>query len=212
MSWFKEKPDPKKLAKQNKREIKHAGRDIGKELRALERDEKKTEALIKKCFSSGDKASGRVHAKALVRIREQKSRMIKTQAQMNGMGLQMQAAASTHTLVGSMQIASKAAGAMNKQIDPAEMMATMNAFEKANTEMETKGEMMDDLFDGIFEDDGVDEEADDIIREITDGIALKGKSELDGIGLPSARPESEVTATLPSEDDLLRRLAAIKAD
>mmetsp|Transcript_61937 Transcript_61937/g.86118 ORF Transcript_61937/g.86118 Transcript_61937/m.86118 type:complete len:210 (+) Transcript_61937:105-734(+) len=208
--WGSKPADPKQIVKDSKQQFRQGNRDIDKEIRAIERDEAKLTAQIKRTAKSGDHKGAQIQAKSLVKLRQSKERLLATKTRMTGVQMQLKTAATTTTMVDSMKVATKAAASMNKEMERSNVLQNLKEFERANMEMDMKGEMMDDLLDGIFDDPGADAEVDDIIAEVTGGIALEKSAEMNAIGsLPAQKPQSTV---LPQaeEEDLLARLAALQ--
>jgi hypothetical protein len=207
--WFGPKPaDPKKIVKESKGTFRKSGRDIDREIRAIERDEQTLTAQIKKSAKSGDKKSAAIQAKSLVKLRASKQRLISTKAQMGGIEMQLKSTAATVAMADSMKVATKAASAMNKEMERANVMANLKEFERANQQMELKGEMMDDLLDGCFDDPEADGEVDSIIAEVTGEIALDASATMNSAGpIPNAAP---VSAHDTAQDDFEARLAQLK--
>lgn len=78
-----------------------------------------------------------------------------------------QTAAVTAKMGESMAKASEAMAAMGKTNDPAKIAQTMQQFQKENAKMEMGQEMMDDNLDGIFDDDGTEEETSDLMNQVS---------------------------------------------
>jgi len=198
------------VAADTKKEFRGVRREFDRDIRGLERDEAKLITEIKKVAKSGDKKSAGILAKQLVRIRDQKTKMITAKHRANGVEMQVKSMASQAKVAQSMGVATKAVKQMNKQVDIQSVMANMKEFERANMQMDAAGEVMDDALDGIFDDDGTEtEEVDSIIAEVTGQQALEKTAELGEIGVGNKTPVGAPVQA--EEDDLLARLAQLQA-
>mmetsp|Transcript_6560 Transcript_6560/g.10376 ORF Transcript_6560/g.10376 Transcript_6560/m.10376 type:complete len:161 (+) Transcript_6560:614-1096(+) len=156
-------------------------------------------------------AAAKTLGKQLVRNREHTQRMQVTKGHMKGIANQMTVAASQQTMIGAMANAGKVMGKVNESMDPAQMAKMMGEFEKQNEMMDTKQEMMDDALDGLFDDDEIEEEADNVTQQVLDELGLDLSAKL---ATPSAqapgiknRVEEDPAAEM---DELSARLAALK--
>jgi charged multivesicular body protein 2B len=81
--------------------------------------------------------------------------------------MRVQTAATTSVMVDSISSATKAMGAVNKQMDPAKMQKTLNDFQMANMQMDVTEEMMDDaLIDAFDMDDEMEAEENAIVSQV----------------------------------------------
>ena len=81
------------------------------------------------------------------------------------MGLWLQTAATTAKVGEAMAKANAAMAAMGATNDPVKVAQTMQQFSKENAKMEMGQEMMDDTLDGVFDDDEVEGETDDLMNQ-----------------------------------------------
>ena len=65
--------------------------------------------------------------------------------------------------------ANAAMAAMGATNDPKKVAAAMQQFQKENAKMEMGQEMMDDTLDGVFDDDEVEGETDDLMNQASLG-------------------------------------------
>ena len=88
---FGKKPTTKEVVKQQKRNLNRTGRDLDRDLKQLERQEKALVIEIKKAAKLGNKQLATTYAKQLVNIRKQKNRNMTTKTKVTGIGHQMTA-------------------------------------------------------------------------------------------------------------------------
>jgi len=180
---FGKKPTTKEVVKQQKRNLNKTGRELDRDYKQLERQEKALELEIKKAAKLGNKQLATTYAKQLVAIRKQKSRNLSTKTKVGGIGHQMTAMQANAKMAESMGTATKAMGAMNKQVDPQQLSKTLQDFERESAKMDMTEEMMGDTLDDLLGESGDEEEQDAIVSQVLDeiGIEITGKM----AGLPS---------------------------
>ncbi|WP_395241702.1 Snf7 family protein, partial [Salmonella sp. s51933] len=110
---------------------------------------------------------------------------------------------STVKMAGSMSTASKAMGAVNKQMDPQAIQKTLQDFEKESMKMDMSEELMEETLDSVFDDSDDEQEQDAIVNQVLDEIGIEVKSKL-----PQApRGAASLSATkAKDEDDELKDL------
>lgn len=174
---FGKKPTTATVVKQQKRELTKTNRDLLRDQRQLEKQEKALEIEIKKYAKLGQREAAARLAKQLIAVRKQKQRSLGTSSKVTGIGNQMTAMQSNVKMAESLGAATKAMGTMNKQINPQELAKTLQEFEKESTKMGMTEEMMDDTLDDLLGESGDEEEEDAIVNQVLDeiGIEITGK-------------------------------------
>ena len=82
--------------------------------------------------------------------------------------------------------ATQALGAVNKAMDPASMMKTMNQFALENDKMEVAQDTWEDMID-VFDGDGVEEESDKVVNAVLDELGVSLNQTFDSAGpVPTA--------------------------
>ena len=114
-----------------------------------------------------------------------------TKSKVTGIGHQMTGMQANVKMAESMGTATKAMGAMNKQVDPQKLGKTLQEFERESAKMDMAEEMMGDTLDDLLGGSDDEEEQDAIVSQVLDeiGIEITGKlSALPGTGssLPQA--------------------------
>ncbi|CAN4102028.1 unnamed protein product [Withania somnifera] len=84
MNIFSKKPNAKEALRESRRELTHATRGIEKEISALQSEEKKLVAEIKRTAKTGNETATKVLARQLVRLRQQIANLQGSRAQMRG--------------------------------------------------------------------------------------------------------------------------------
>jgi len=207
------KKDPKEVMRENQRALKKTEREIEREGMQMKRQEQQILNDIKKAAKEGNMAVAKTLAKQLVRVREHSTRTTVMKAQVKGVGASMSVAASQGKMVESMGAAGVAIGAMNKQMDPMAMAKVINEFTQEGDKMEAKQELMDDALDGIFDDDGMEEEADEVTQQVLEELNLDQMGRM-GVVSKGKLPVKEAVAEKAEEDEdaaLEARLAALRS-
>ncbi|XP_073111409.1 vacuolar protein sorting-associated protein 2 homolog 3-like [Elaeis guineensis] len=172
MNIFSKKPTPKDALRESKREVSHATRGIEREITALQLEEKKLVAEIKRTAKTGNEAGTKILARQLVRLRQQISNLQGNRAQMRGIATHTQAMYANTSVAAGMKGAGKAMGAINKQMAPAKQMKIMQEFQRQSAQMDMTSEMMADSIDNVLDNDEAEEETEDVTNQVLDEIGV----------------------------------------
>nr|CAD1836162.1 unnamed protein product [Ananas comosus var. bracteatus] len=210
MSLFAKKPTAKEALRSSKREVSNATRGIEREIGALQLEERKLVAEIKRTAKTGNEAATKILARQLVRLRQQIANLQGNRAQMRGIATHTQAMYANTAMATGMAGASKAMGAMNKQMAPAKQMKVMQEFQKQSAQLDMTNEMMSDSIDNVLDDDEAEEESVELTNQVLDEIGVDVASQL------SSAPKGKIAGKKvqmdeSSEmDELVKRLAGLK--
>ncbi|GAB4816929.1 hypothetical protein N2152v2_003975 [Parachlorella kessleri] len=168
-------------------------RELDRERMQLQSQEKKLVVEIKKMASQGQMDAVRVMAKSMVRNRNAVNRMFQLKSQLQAVSLRIATLKSTQAMADAMRGATKAMGAMNRQMNLPAMQKIMMEFERQNEKMEMTSEMMGDAVDDVFEGADEEEETDNIVNQVLAEIGVNLDSEL------VAAPAKRVAQAAPQE-------------
>ena len=213
MNFFKPKPPPREQAKAAQKETKSTvrsnQRQIDRDIRDLERQEK----LLLQEIKSRAKAPGvdpstdrglKSQAKQLVQLRKQKEKLYETKAHLNSVGMQATAMASQISAVTAVGSVTAALSAANEVMDAKKMSATMAEFTKQNETAKMKEEMMNDALADAFDESDVEEEADMVTNQVLAELGVEMDEKMVGLSAPSKLPAGkEGEVTLSEEDEAL---------
>lgn len=215
------KPTPAEAAKAAKREtkrtVKQSQRDIDREIRELERQEKQMIGEIKKRAKSPGvnpvkDTALKALAKQLVQVRNQKSKMFETKAHLNSVGMQATSMASQVAASAAIGSVTTAMGTANSAMNTTEMQKIMNEFTRQNEIAAMKEEMMDDALVDAFDNDEVDEEAEDITNQVLSELGVELDGQMVGLDAPSKKPVgAQEEATKEEVDALAETLPELRA-
>lgn len=173
-------------------------REIETELRKLEREETKLIGDMKKAAKENNSATAKVLAKSLVRLRQNKTRMQESVAQLTGVNAGMKTQQIMHTSATAVASSATAMGKVSAAMDPSKIAGQMQEFAKQNAKMDMASEMMDDAMEDMFE---VDEgEADDLVNQVLDEIGVDAVT--GAAKAPSHKASTSVQQQQQESDDV----------
>lgn len=189
---FTEKKTPKELAKEAKREtrkeVRSSQREMDRELRELDRQEqqitKELKQRAKVTNSSKDPALAAL-AKQVVQVRKQREKILTAKAQIGAVGMN---ASSMATMVGAASAIGNVSSAMkttNEMMNIKETTKILQEFQRENEKLEVKQEMMDDALMDAFDNEDVEEEAEQITNQVLAELGVEMDSKMVGLNAPS---------------------------
>lgn len=212
--WGKQVP-LKDLIRQNKRMVNKAIRELDRERKRMEGEEKKLVNDIKKLAKAGQMGAVKIQAKELVRTRNYITKFIQLRAHLNAVLLKIQCVKSHEAMASALKSTTAAMIRMNQQFSMPGLQKIMMEFAKENEKAELTQEMMGDTMDDVMGEEGDEEEEDAIVNQVLDEIGvsftddvpeapmgLKGEEQSDG----QAAAEPEPAAADSAVSDLEARL------
>lgn len=186
----------------------------------MERQETKVIAEIKKRAKApgvnpAKDSALKTLAKHLVQVRNQKGKMYEAKAHLSSVGMQATAMASQVAVSSAIGSVSSAMGVANSKMDATEVAKIMNEFTKQNEIATVKEEMMDDALADAFDNDEVEEEAEEVTNQVLAELGLELDGQMVGLDAPSKVPlgeeanKEEVDALMETLPDLRARLNAL---
>ncbi|KAA3487098.1 vacuolar protein sorting-associated protein 2-like protein 3-like [Gossypium australe] len=210
MNIFSKKPNPKEALRESKREMTRATRGIEKEIGALQLEEKKLVAEIKRTAKIGNEAATKTLARQLVRLRQHVAKLQSSRAQMRGISTHTEAMHAQSSVAIGMKCATKAMSAMNKQTAPEKQAKIIREFQRQSSQMDMSTEMISDAIDDALDDDEAEDETEDLTNQVLDEIGVDVASQLSSA--PRRRIAGKKTEAVSSSgvDELKKRLAALR--
>jgi len=171
---------PAERLRQHQRSLSKAERELDRERAKLEQQEKKLIMDIKKSAKAGQMNACKVMAKDLVRTRRYVQKFYQMRTQLQAVGLRIQTLRSNQQMADAMKGATRAMASMNRGLNLPQISRIMNEFEKENSMMDMKEEMMSDAVDDVMNDEAEDEEeeGDKILKEVLDEIGVNLSQQL----------------------------------
>lgn len=189
MNWlFGPRKTPAEIVREQKRSLDRSIRELDRERSALEQQEKKLIADIKKMAKANQMNAVRVMAKDLIRTRHSITKFHGLKSQLQGVSLRMQTLKSTQAMADAMKGVAKSMSIMNRQLNLPALQNILREFERQNERMDMTSDMMGDAVDDAFEGEGEEEESEELVNQVLDEIGCNLDSQLvaAGGGLPSA--------------------------
>lgn len=153
--------------------MRRNGRQLEKSIRELGSLEKKTESLIKGAARKEDYKTVKIYARELYGIKKQKSRLHKSKAQLDSVGMQIDESFGMLKLQENMKLSSDIMKEVNNLVKLPEITGTMRELSQELVKSGIMNEMVGDTVDMLdenedeFEDEEVDEEVNQIVSEFT---------------------------------------------
>jgi len=219
MNLFQKKPTPKEKAKAAQKEtkltVRSNQRQMDRDIRDLDRQEKLLLQQIKlRAKTAGvdpQKDSGlRAQARELVQLRKQREKLYETKAHLSSVGMQATTMASQVSMVTAMGNVSEALSAANGVMDAKKLGKTMAEFARQNETAQMKEEMMNDALAAAFDDDELEEEADDVTGQILAELGVEMDQKMVGLNAPSKIAGAASTIT-EEEEALMDALPDLRA-
>ena len=171
------KIDPKEQAKQNKRTITRAIRQIERERNKLQAQEAKTLKEIKALAMKNQHGPAKIMSKDLVRSRAQVNMYYTMASQMRVIETQLGAAQMNAQMMESLKGVNGVMQQVNGQMNPQQMNKIMKDFAMETEKMGMQQEMMQDQFD-MMSDPTQEGEAEDVYNQILSEIGMTMNSEM----------------------------------
>lgn len=211
MNLFPKKPtSTKEVLRETKRELNSATRGVEREISALQLEEKKLLAEIKRTAKSGNEAAAKVLARQLVRLRQQITKLQGSRAQLRGIGTHTQAMHAQASMATGMKGAAKAMGTINQQMSPAKQMKMLQEFQKQNAQLDMTSEMMSESIENVLDDDEAEEESEELTNQVLDEIGIDVASQLSSAPKGKIRGKEVQDSESSELDELEKRLASLK--
>ncbi|KAF9586299.1 ESCRT-III subunit protein did4 [Lunasporangiospora selenospora] len=189
MNFLFGRQTPAEALRAHQRALNKAQRELDRERTKLETQEKKLILDIKKSAKAGQMNAAKVMAKDLVRTRRYIQKFYQMKTQLQAVGLRIQGLRSNQQMAEAMKGATRAMGAMNRNMNLPQIQKIMMEFEKESEIMDMKEEMMSDTIDEAMEEEEDEAEEDAIVNQVLDeiGITVNGiLSDVPGEGFKSA--------------------------
>jgi charged multivesicular body protein 2A len=203
---FGKKKTPKELMREYKRSIDRSVRELEREKRNMEMQEKKLIADMKKMAKQNQMDAVKIMARDLVRTRRYQTKFVNMRAQLVALGLRLQTLQSTQEMTNAMRGMTRVMNSMNSQMKLPQMQKIMTEFAKQNEMMDMKEEMMSDMIDDVMSGENDEEEEEGLVSQVLDEIGLSMGERM------GETPAShlQTSATKQADDDLQARLENLR--
>jgi Snf7 len=202
MNFFKPKPTPKQAAmtakKETKREVRSGQRDLEREIRELDRQEKQITAELKQRarapgVNPKTDSALKAMAKQLVNVRANKTKMYGAKAHLGAVGMHASSMASQVAAASAVSSVTSAMASANSAMSAQETAKIMAQFQMENEKLQVKEEMMNDALAEAFDNDEMEEEADNVTNQVLAELGVELDSKFGGLNTPMGRPQNELS-------------------
>lgn len=217
-----EKP-PKDLVNEWSLKIRKEMRVIDRQIRDIQREQEKVKRSVKDAAKKGQKDVCKILAKEIVHSRKAVNKLYASKAHMNSVLLSMKNQLSVLRVAGSLQKSTEVMKAMQNLVKVPEIQATMRELSKEMMKAGIIEEMLEDTFEGMEDEEEMEEaaelEIENILFEITAGALGKAPSKVtDALPEPHVSEREMAGATAMSDEEpeedleaMQSRLAALRS-
>lgn len=207
---------PKEQVREWTSQLRKEGYALDRQIRAIQREEEKTKRMLKDAAKRGDTDVCRVLAKEIVAARKSVNRIHTSKAHLNSVQLSMNHQLALLKVSGSLERSTEVMQSMQNLVKVPEIARTMQDLSREMMKAGIIEEMMEDTFESVFDDEGLEEEAgeevDKLLWELTAGqlgTAPAAVSE----SLPDATMEAASASAASDTDltDMEMRLEALRS-
>ncbi|KAI8872348.1 Snf7-domain-containing protein [Ramicandelaber brevisporus] len=225
-------PTPEEQVRKWKQGLRSQERTLDREIRAIQQQEQKTKAEIKRLAKRGDQGGCRMLAREVIRARKQTERLAVSKARLGSIGMELQHQLALAKVTGALKQSTAVMKNVNTLVRLPQLQATMQEMSKEMMKAGIIAEMQSEVLDGLDNDleEDMETEAESevqkVLAEIVDG-RLAQAGQVPSQALP-VEQQVEVPATaeqpeeilndefgvdgLPSLEDMQRRLELLRSD
>ena len=168
---------------------------MDRELRELDRQEKQVTAELKqraKSTSNSKDPALAALAKQLVQVRKQKEKILSAKAHIGAVGMHATSMASQVAAAQAIGSVTQAMSVANNAMDVKATTKILQEFQKENERLQVKEEMMDEALIDAFDNEEVEEEAENLTNQVLAELGVELDSQMVGLSAPVAKPQGEM--------------------
>lgn len=191
---------------------------MDREMRELDRQEMQLTKELKqraKLINNGKDPALAALAKQLVQTRKQREKIMTAKAQIGAVGMNATAMATQVAAAAAIGSVSAAMKTTNEAMNVKETTKILQEFQRENEKLEVKQEMMDDALMDAFDNEDVEEEAEQLTNQVLAELGVEMDSKMVGLDAPLNKLQAEKASTEEQEaldallPDLKSRLDAL---
>ncbi|CAF0807819.1 unnamed protein product [Rotaria sordida] len=219
MSFF-DKRTPFEKAKEQTREIskqiRHEKRQLERQINQSDREIQRLSIDIRKHAANNNKDALRTLAKAIVKIKHDKSHLYSAKAHLDTIDNAVKNQLANVKITGIMQRSNEVARSMAQLMKVGQLQTVASQFSKELIKMGIMSEMMTEAVDAAMDNDELEEETDEEVAKVLDEV-LTGKIgklpsvAVSGTTIKETEPAAAAVADVDSEDEMERRLQALRS-
>lgn len=188
--------------------LKFAAKELERNSKRCEKQEKAERLKAKKCIQNGQIESAKIHAENAIRQKNQAVNYLRMAARVDATASRVQTAVTTKKVTTSMSGVVKAMDSAMKSMDLEKMSGIMNSFEKQFEDLDVQSSYMENTMSSTTTVSTPQNEVDSLMQQIADEAGLELNMELPQG--PSHNPAVASTAVSQEQDELTKRLAQLR--
>ncbi|XP_063781115.1 charged multivesicular body protein 3 isoform X2 [Pseudophryne corroboree] len=211
---------PKELVNEWSLKIRKEMRMIDRQIRDIQREQEKVKHSIKDTAKKGNREACVILAKEVVQSKRAVNKLYASKAQMNSVLMSMKNQLAVLRVSGALQKSTEVMKAMQNLVKIPEIQATMRELSKEMMKAGIIEEMLEDTFEGMEDQDEMEEQADmeidRILFEITAGALGKAPNKVTD-ALPEPELKGATAGAVSDEEEeedleaMQSRLAALRS-
>jgi charged multivesicular body protein 2A len=174
------------------RSITSSARGMEREMARMDQQEKVLQRELARCAADSNLEVATAKAKEMVRLRAHRSRVRGMKGHMLALAQQLQSVQSTQKMQETLALTGRMLQGLNARTDAVAVARMLAEFEKQNTLMANKQEVMEDTLDGMFEAEGELEATNDAVMCVLQEAGLDVQSRLKGVGATAGMPDGQL--------------------
>jgi charged multivesicular body protein 2B len=174
-----------------------------REIRELDRQEKQITVELKqraKAVSASKDPALAALAKQLIQVRKQREKLVSAKAHIGAVGMHATSMASQVAAASAIGSVTSAMAVANSAMDVKETTRIMHEFTRENERLQVKQELMDEALIDAFDNDEVEEEAEQLTNQVLAELGVEMDSRLVGLDAPMIKPVAEDPNALSQEE------------
>ena len=162
------------------RKIAGSARGMEREIRRQDVQEGKLQRELAKCAQENKIDLATAKAKEMVRLRAHRSRLYTMKEHMTGLAQQLQTVQSSAKMQETIAMTARMLQGLNARFDAPAVARMLADFEKQNTLIASKQEIVEDTLDSAFEVDGETDATNEAVLDVLQGVGLDLRGKLGG--------------------------------
>jgi hypothetical protein len=166
---------------------------MDREIRELDKQEKQITMELKqraKTTNNSKDTALTALAKQLVQVRKQREKLMAAKAHIGAVGMHATSMASQVAAASAIGSVTNAMSVANAAMDVKATTKIMMEFQRENERLEVKQEMMDEALIDAFDNEDLEEEADQLTNQVLAELGVEMDSKMVGLEAPMVKPQT----------------------
>ncbi|KAL4560855.1 hypothetical protein LXL04_033010 [Taraxacum kok-saghyz] len=170
-NMFMAKPNPQHLLRDWQRRLRQECRNIDRQIRDIQREEKIVQKAIREAAKRNDMNSARSLAMEIVRSKKTVNRLYENKAQLNSISMHLGESVAIARTVGHLSKSAEVMKIVNDLMKAPEMAVTMQEFSKEMIKAGVIEQMVNDVVDSALDSDVMEDEIEEEVDKVLTSIA-----------------------------------------